>query len=323
MALTENLTLQDWPHIARAAGIDPAPYVMSRKWIKEERGRAHVTLAMTGPGQPGFIVKQVFEPDDATYVADRAAAQVQASKGLQQHPTARVPPVTATDLDRRMILMPLVAGDTLRAALDDPRDHDVLLARAGAWAAAFHASQPTEQRKFQPRFMANHLGKLAADVAAGQRPVTDPTRFQAIVAAVRAQSAPAQDAPTVSAVRHGDLQARNLIIDGQVTWGIDLSPVQSAPVGYDIARFLLDHMEMHADLRGLRPGKVITDEVWEGFFRGYHLTGSDDASVRFLTLVRFALDWASLPPDMTNAPLRRVVQMERMREIARVGLGVA
>jgi hypothetical protein len=35
------------------------------------------------------------------------------------------------------------------------------------------------------------------------------------------------------------------------------------------------------------------------------------------------LDWASLPPDMTNAPLRRVVQMERMREIARVGLGVA
>jgi hypothetical protein len=322
MALTENLTLQDWPIIARAAGVDPAPYVLARKWIKEERGRAQVTLSMMAPGLPGLIVKQVFLPDDPAHIAACIAAQRQAATALSGHAKARVPPVLAVDEARRLILMPLVPGETVFALCDDPRDHAGLLERAGAWTAAFHGARATEQRRFQPRFMADHLAKLAAEVASGTRRVADPPRFQAIVAAVRASAGAAQDAPTVSAVRHGDLQARNLIIDGDVTWGIDLSPVQAAPVGYDIARFLLDHMASVADLRDQKRGQVVTDAVRTAFFRGYDLTGPDDAAVGFLCLVRFALDWASLPPDLSKASVRRLVQYERMRQIAAVGLGV-
>jgi Phosphotransferase enzyme family len=323
MPLSDSLTLQDWPLIARAAGIDPAPYGLARTWIKDDRGQAHVTLAMTAPGLPGFVVKQIFEPDDATYVADRAAAQAQAAQSLGHHPQARVPPVVALDINRRVILMPLVAGDTLFALCDDPAAQPRALEQAGIWAAAFHAARPTEARHFQPRKMMDHLLQIAADVGRGTRPVVDPARWLAIVARIRPMAAKAQGAPTVSAVRHGDLVGRNLIADGDMVWGIDLSPVQTAPVGYDIARFLMDHMWTHARLAALRPGQLVSDPVRDAFFRGYRLIGPNDGTLPFLIAVRFALDWLSLPVDMDVAPVRRLLQYEHMREMARLAFDIA
>ncbi len=133
--------------------------------------------------------------------------------------------------------------------------------------------------------MTEHLGRLVQEVALGKKRVPDPARFAAMVAAVQARAPAAKDARTVSAIRHGDFQARNLIMGDGLVWGLDLGPQQSAPVGYDIARFLVDHAAFDANPDDLSPGEIVPISVREAFFAGYHLTGADDAAVAFLTAV--------------------------------------
>lgn len=307
---------QDWPLVLRAADIDPAPYAVTRRWQKEDRARAHVVFLLSAPGQPDLIYKQTFVPQDKAAFIATVAAQDQAARALEDHPFARAPRVIAADPDRRAVLMEAVPGETVFAHCEQTADHAPHLERAGRWMAAFHRAGAHEARAFQPRFMVDHMAKLATQVQSGQKAVAAKGRFLAFVSTLINRAPAHANAQTFSAVKHGDMTCRNIILGGDLSWGIDMAPVTAAPVGYDIARFLTNYAEMLADLDRLTPGMAVPQPAWDAFFRGYDLTGPEDASVRFLVMVRILSDWVTLPPLPDQMSVPEVIRFRRLRRIA-------
>jgi hypothetical protein len=318
MGKAEHITEagQDWPLVLQGAGIDAGPYAVARRWQKEDRARAHVIFLLSAPGQPGLIYKQTFLPQDKAAFVATIAAQDQAARALQDHEHARVPAVIASDPDRRAILMQAVPGETVFAHCEQTADHAPILERAGRWMAAFHRSGPHEVRAFQPRFMVDHMAKLATQVQSGQKVVSAKGRFLAFVSTLITRAPAHVNAQTFSAVKHGDMTCRNIMLGDGMAWGIDMAPVTAAPVGYDIARFLTNYAEMLADLDSLMPGMAVPQPAWDAFFRGYDLTGADDGSVRFLVMVRILSDWVTLPPMPDQMSVPEVIRFRRLRRIA-------
>ncbi|MHA6324491.1 phosphotransferase family protein [Roseivivax sp. CAU 1753] len=305
-----------WARLADEAGLAPDGWHATPVSRRDDPARARAVWRVTR-GAEVLALKQVRRPrDEAAFLSD-IAAQLDASRRF-----AGFPEILAVDSAAQSVLMTFADGATLYDALAAPdADHGAILAAAGRWVAALHRAGFDERRNFQPKYSVRHLGRLFDEVRSAARAA--PPRSVVWCDAVAALCAMAPDferRETVSALGHGDLNLRNLLVADTGVTGLDPRSVTAVPVGHDIARLAVHYGALIAPpdaapdpATGALPGVDLS-----GFFRGYDLVGPDDPSVGFLCRMRVLIDWQTLPAEalQTGAEQRRFRGLVRLAEAA-------
>ena len=306
-----------WERLARAAWFDPATFRMTRDWRKHTATHQHIVQRWDG-ADSALIFKRLYRPMDTKVFQTLIAAQMRAAEAMANQSEA-VPDILEFDTEARAVLMRAAPGETVYDLIDAGGSTADLLRRAGRWMAAFHRSGPVETRRYQPKFMRNHVAHLLSQHESGEIVLPDPAAFRRHAERVIALGAEFEGRQTVSSATHGDMHLRNILLDGPRSWGIDFSAKHSAPVGFDIARFLLHYVGVFGDLDAVPDGAVIDPGLLAAFFDGYDLVGADDPSVGYLLRVRILMDWAAIPArmlDRSKGQGRRLKRLQRLAERA-------
>lgn len=309
-----------WPRLMAAAGITPEGAVVLAQKATTTRTLEHLLVHLQTAQGRGLVFKMIRRPADPARFDGIVQAQREAATRLSAHPFARVPAILAVDQDARAMLMDRVKGDTVQALLELGADPAQALAQAGRWMSAYHDTPLAERRPFRPHFMADHLGHLAAQITRGEKRVPARVAFLRHVAAIRAMAPDFAARPGLSSVRHGDLHMRNILLGPDQAHGIDFNPPGTSPVGFDIARFLVDYAERLAPIEAIPQGHVVPPAALRAFFSGYDLVPADDAGVTFLLRVRLLSNWSALPPSRLAMSLSQMGRLARLRAIARRAL---
>lgn len=302
--------LAAWAEIAPGLGLEASAFRSKLLWQKDERTRSHIVLRLVGSRR--LILKMVFRAPADDPLADAVSALQAAYARLDRSPNAHAPEVLFVRDD--LVVMTEAKGKTLEEHLRSGRAHGALLRRAGAWLAAYHSASEVEHRTYQPRFMLQHAEKMAVGVRNGAIHVVDPDLFVACCDALPSKAI--VDLPTVSAPKHGDFNMRNLLLGPDGETGLDFKPATTAPVGFDIARLLLDYAELHQPVSDLGAGMVLSSDTLGAFFQGYTLISADDPAVRFLPFVQVLNDWRLIPVAPSKQSWRQKARMTGIRALA-------
>ncbi|WP_299684619.1 phosphotransferase [uncultured Tateyamaria sp.] len=303
--------LAAWADIAPSLDLDPVAFRSKLIWQKDEPTRSHVVLRLTGPRR--LILKMVIRAPAADPLDAAVSALRDAHQRLGDQPKAHAPEVLfASD---SVVLMTEAKGKTLEDHLTTGRAPAPLLRRAGAWLAAFHGTGPVEHRTYQPRFMLEHVGRMAQAVRAGDLDVAEPDLFLGCCAALPTRAV--EGAQTISAAKHGDFNIRNLLLGPDGETGLDFKPLSTAPVGFDIARLLMDYAELHQPGDAVPAGAVLSPATCAAFFEGYTLVGQDDPAVQFLPHVQLLNDWRLIPAQPSRRSWRQAARMDAIAALAR------
>jgi len=295
-----------WPALAGQAGLPVDGWTPQLLGPRKDGKGNRVVVRLEHPSHAAVICMQSLNPADIAATGATVRAQAAAADALSNHPDAGVPAILASLPAEGAVAMVAVVGETL-AQLAEPGLPPGALHRAALWTDAFHRIGPVEKRAFQPRFIVNHLLRLRD----GPRPIARRDRFRAYADRLAERAAAVTGAATVSSLRHGDLSARNLLLAEDRVWGMDLKNADTGPVGFDIARLLVDLAE---HIPGSDPA-----EIGAGFFTGYRLTGADDATIPFLTLARLLSNWAGMPAVEDRMNLLQTLRFHRILALAEAG----
>lgn len=312
--------LGEWAEIAPDLGLDPSQFRAKLIWQKDEPTRSHIVIRLRGPR--ALILKRAFLRPPGDDPTQTIIALKDAFARLEPFPAAHAPEVLFASGAGDLVIMAEASGKTLDDHLRGGRAHAPLLKRTGTWLAAFHASSETEERTYQPRFMVGHCERMADEVEAGKTSVADPERFITCCRMVREKAKSASDRKTISATKHGDFNLRNIILGPDGETGIDFKPLSNAPVGFDIARILMDYAELLQPPDGLEPGCVLTAATIDAFFGGYDLVTRDDPAVGFLPFTQLLNDWRSIPVEAHQRSWRQAARYKTIVALARNGFGV-
>lgn len=177
-----------WPRLMADAGIAPDGAVIVQRMVKNTPTLEHLILRLRSTTGQQVIFKQIHRPDDASHFAGIVSAQDSASRRMGGHPFAQVPAILSVDQATQSMLMEKAPGETVQSLVEKGADPTVVLRDAGRWMAAFHRDAAMEKRPFRPHFMADHLGRLAAQINAGEKRVPARADFQRHVATLRAMA---------------------------------------------------------------------------------------------------------------------------------------
>ncbi|SFB04605.1 Predicted kinase, aminoglycoside phosphotransferase (APT) family [Poseidonocella pacifica] len=306
-------TEEVWARIAADCGIEASRYHVRREWRKRDARRDHL-VQIYASSDHEVVFKQIYRPKDEGF-ATALAAQKRACVAMGGD-SASVPRVLAASSKDRAMIMAAVPGETAQAHLEAGGDAAEVLERAGRWIAAFHRASGPEARTFQPRFMRDHIAHLLGQLDRNEIAVANPRLFKRHAGDCIALASNFEGRETMSSATHGDMNLRNILLDGPKSAGIDFTALHSAPVGFDIARLLLHFTGLHADPAQIPEGHVVPPEALAGFFRGYTLVGPEDPSVGYLLRVRLLMDWVSIPARLRDRSFAATLRLERLRRLA-------
>ena len=168
-----------------------------------------------------------------------------------------------------------VEGTTLSSAArkleGDKEGQNELLRRTGLWLDAFHRMQIDERRVFHPKYTVGFYQGIRNDILAGRTQVATKELFLRGIDHLETIAPQFEGRQTVSAVQHGDFHSRNVVVSDQKIIGIDLTSTTPGPVGYDIARLLVDFTGVTGRVRDAKPGMPVPQDMIDAFFHGYSL----------------------------------------------------
>lgn len=300
--------------LADQAGIDPTAFAVRAEWIKDDANRLHIVQRFDGPDGACVVLKHALHPVDTDGFRDILEAHQTASTALSGHAGAGVPEVLAFDVALQSYLMSFFPGETFLNLCRQNENHEPFLHAAGAWLGAYHAATFEQERPFQPKFMLRHMHRLSDQMERGERKVFGQKRFISLARDMDTYAQEADGHPGKVSAKHGDLNAHNILIDGARTVALDFLAPSTAPVGYDIARFLLSYMQMVGDPSRLPKGHVLPPDALQAFFDGYANIPSNDPIVDFLMRIQILTDWNRMSDKKT---LASVMRFERIKKIAR------
>ena len=307
--------LGEWDDIAPTLGFDRGTFKSKLIWQKDEAKRSHIVVRLRGPRS--LILKRVFTAPDNAPLFAAISAQRDAHARLASNARAHAPEVLFASADGTCVVMAEAAGKTLEYHLTAGRSHEKMLRRTGGWLTAFHTSGVTETRTYQPRFMVGHAARMCQGVADGTIKVALPDLFMACCEKIPEIAESATDRQTVSAAKHGDFNLRNILLGPDGETGIDFKPASTAPVGFDIARLLMDYAELFQPDDDIPVGGLLSDATLDAFFAGYDCVGRDDPAVAFLPYVQLLNDWRLIPPNPARRSWRQIARMARIELLAR------
>lgn len=316
----QELAQEVFNHLAGQAGFDARAYAHTRHWMKDNPDRLHLVMRFDAPGQAPLILKQVFQPEDPSEFNGMLDAQHLAQRAMDPVPGVTVPRILAEDRDIKACLMTFQPGETLRDLCLTHEDHQPYLRQAGRWLAAYHRGTFQQNRRFQPRFMARHMLHLAGQMTAGERRIRGQDRFIQLAHLVQDFVADHEGRESRVAAKHGDMNCHNILINGKDVAGYDFMPISHAPVGYDIARLLLNYAVTAADLTAIPDGHLLPPKAITAFFDGYDFVGPDDPGVQFLLRIQLLTDWNR---TSNRKGAQALVEFERLKIIAQCAFGAA
>ncbi len=306
--------LTSLPEMLKASGLPQDGWTPSLLSRRNDKVMHRVVVGLSHPSHGDLVLKRVFRPVSPTAFSTQAARQIAVAKGFSDCPS-----ILAVDEDQQTILMHRLPGQTLfdLCAFSPMICHADPLRRAGAWTDRFHRAFGISTRQFQPRHAKEHLGSVLKRIE--RREVEVPRRklFLQLADAVLASAPGEQDCGTVAAISHGDLNCRNIVLQGDAAAGLDFGPGKLLPVGHDLARLFCHYGALcvsEVDQKKGRDGPLPGVDL-SAFFAGYEVVPMTDRTVRFLTLVRLLRDWQQMPKNRIN---RSLAQTERLTGIARL-----
>jgi len=310
-----------WPRLAAAAGVPAEGYTPKLLGWRNEPSRRRIVLALSAPGQPSLVLKLAPVPADPDLFAGSLAAQQAALRAMG----GGVPRVLAALPEHHVLLMERVPGETAAAVMEQairPEQLDDALEACGRWLSRFHAATDAGMRAYRPRAVCEYLARQRDAVDAGRRQVPLAREFTALSDRVIAEGARYDGLPARAGGRHGDMGLRNLMLAGdppgqEGTWGLDFAPAQSAPVGHDVARLLLNYAVTCTDPAQIPEGEVLPPRSLTAFFKGYTFSGCDDASIGFLLRNQIVADWARIPAAAAKSDLLQQIRLAALRAISR------
>ncbi|GGX39733.1 hypothetical protein GCM10007385_03620 [Tateyamaria omphalii] len=308
--------LERWRLVAPTLGLDPDAYRHKLIWQKDEPSRSHIVLRMKGT--PVLIIKQVTLASSGKSLTETVDALRDAHLRLRDHDKAHAPEVLFSSESGDFIVMTEATGRTFEDHLNKGRAHGPMLKRAGAWLSAFHSSGSLEVRTYQPRFMVEHVERVLQKIRDVPAHVAEPELFIACCEEIPRLAKAAEGQQTLSATKHGDFNIRNILLGPNGETGLDFKPHSSAPVGFDIVRFLMDYAELFQPLPN---GNLLSQDTLDAFFDGYTVLGRDDPAVRFLPYVQLLNDWRAIPVDPDNRSWRQSIRLENITALARSACG--
>ncbi len=106
---------------------------------------------------------------------------------------------------------------------------------------------------------------------------------------------------------------RNLIVSEDRVAGIDVTKSDGAPVGFDVAKLLLDYASVIEAGEDASAGHILSRDAKDAFFDGYTLVGPDDPSVNFLIVPRVLATLMRIPKqaDKRSQANRRTLKVLR------------
>ncbi len=307
--------LAEWAKVAPSLGLDPNAFRAKLIWQKDEPKRSHIVVRLSGP--KNLILKRVFSAPPGENLVEGVVALRGAYQRLKSREYAHAPNVLFADDTGNFVVMTEAKGKTLNDHLEKGRSHGPMLRRTGAWLAAFHASGATEQRIYQPKFMVQHAVRLADDLTSGTMLVPEPDLFLQCCDLIERRAADVQDRQTISADKHGDFNLRNILLGPDGETGLDFKPPTTAPVGFDIARILMDYAELFQPDSEVAPGEVLATTTIDAFFAGYDLVDKNDPAVRFVPFVQLLNDWRLIPFDANRRSWRQKIRLDSIIFLAR------
>ncbi|MEL7165652.1 MAG: phosphotransferase [Pseudomonadota bacterium] len=304
--------------MAPQAQVDAGAYRMARHWIKTDANRCHIVALFKGPDTAPLVLKLAHAPRDATQFAGILQNHQAAMDATAAAPGITVPQLHAVDFDTQAYLMSFLPGTTFLDLCRQTADHGPLLRQAGRWLAAYHRGTVQQTRPFQPKFMARHMLHLVDQMDQGTRKIKGQNRFKRYAHAVQDLVEPCSGRDSTIAAKHGDLNAHNVIIADEQVAAYDFLPYSTAPVGYDIARFLVSYMQMEGDIAQVPNGAVLPPAVLDAFFEGYDVVAPNDPGVTFLLRIQILTDW-NRKDHMASA--NALMRFQRLRAMAKRALG--
>ena len=309
-----------WAGVAGDIGWSLADWSLSVLAKRDDLDIARIVLLAESRGGRRVVLKHELRPDAPEGFAAQYGHLRRAMDACDWGGPFRMATPLHLDVERRACLLEWAPGrpmsDLAREAKGSPdRQHD-LLVRAGAWASSFHGQQLDERRPFRPKFTLRYFDGIRAELDSGTRQVPEEQLFRQGLAMLHHVAPRFAGRESASCMQHGDLHMRNLIVNDIGITGIDFSKGESAPVGHDISKLLLDFVSLTVDPSEIPDGSVVPDRIRKAFFDGYCVVGPDDPSVNFLLYVKILSTWLHVPADPMRRTPGKMRTLDRIRPIA-------
>jgi len=317
----EHSAEKAWVSLLNQADLPADGWTLKQLSKRDDPHSARIVYLATQADGGKYIYKHQLRPITSEAVKRQFEVHKRVFDTFPKLPEHQVPEPICLDAETQSCLLSHIDGEPLadpmmRAMNDLPAQMD-LLKRAGAWLDSFHRPHLDERRIFQPKFTLRHLREFRASIESGQREVPAKPLILRGIAHMETIAPQFEGQQTVSCLQHGDLHMRNLIVSDQMIGGIDFTKSGAAPVGHDIAKFLLDYTRFMRPAQDISPGHVVPQDAVEAFFDGYKLTGPDDPSVGFLLFSSLMSELKLVPKRRRDRTHGKQRFLEQLRPIAR------
>ncbi|MEM7489741.1 MAG: phosphotransferase [Pseudomonadota bacterium] len=303
-----------WPALARMAGLPEDGQAIEVLRTRGGRGAVRTVLAVRGPGHGGVVLKHV--PDEtADWYDAQIAAQARAEAAFAGAHGLAVPRMLAADRDRRAWLVERAPGMTAQDAmvLADGAGRLRILRACGRWMGHLHRSGEVQFGRHRPGPILRQLDEWARQLTAGEIDVPDRDGFRDLIGRTRALAEAARGVKVTRTVVHGDMNLRNLIVDGDRIWGIDFGAMRPRPPGTDMARVLVAHGTFFGPVDG---DPVDTPEAARAaLLEGHAGRWRDSTGLEHLMAAEVLRLWRSIPPGASDRSVthhRRWAGVRRM-----------
>jgi hypothetical protein len=301
-----------WPRAASAVGLaeDGAVFRRLRSNHFLEHRRC-VLEVKTAAGQR-YVLRAVFETENPRPLIRELERQRKAAQSLKSVPGVSAPELLWQHPQHPYALMDFAQGDTANRTLA-MTDYgfgarEDVLRRLGHAVAELHRVSDTGIRQFWPKPFLKRVSDRALAVRQGRLRLPKPNRFLALCAHLHRAARLARGTEFRSALAHGDLHLRNIIMSDTEVSFIDFLNHDAIFPQRDIADIWLANCPEHLASDGAIPGfGLVAQADWAAFEEGYGTRLTDDPVFRFLFAWRLFRFWVSLgrkQPDLSRTSMK-------------------
>lgn len=316
----DTLAQENWEWLKHAASLPQEGWTLKTLARRDDPTNASLSQMVHHKAAGKFTYRFQLRPQSAEEFSRHINLQQQAYHAFPHSEAFTSPEPVFSDVDRQVSLMRYIEGQPVSDAMKKCRSRSEeldLLRQCGAWLDAFHRSQGYDDRPFRPNHTLRRYQKVRDEIRLGERRVVAKALYLRGVETLFELAPKFKGMQTVGAKQHGDFHLRNLIKNGGQIAGIDVSKDHVAPVGFDIAKILLDYTSVIRSAEGLAPGEIVHQDTLDAFFDGYRLVGGDDPSVHFLLRARILATLNLVQPDRAARTDGKQRTLNRLRPIAR------
>ncbi|OBY27848.1 aminoglycoside phosphotransferase family protein [Leisingera sp. JC1] len=305
LAEVQTRTQALWPQAAAAAGL-PEEGAKFRRLLSNRRlEHSRCVLEVNTADRQRFVLRADFGAENPERLAKVLECHRQAARKLEPVPGVSVPGLLWQDPQKPFVLMEFVPGETAyrSLALTDYGfgDRADILNRIGRAVAELHRVSGAGQKQFWPKPFLMTVSDQAEAVRQGRLQLPKPNRFLGLCAHLHRAARRARGCEFRSAVAHGDLHLRNIILSDHDVSFIDFLNHKAVSPQRDIASIWLSNCPEHLAAEDSVPGfGLVAQADWAAFEEGYGAGLTGDPVFRFFFAWRLFRLWLSLggkPPE--------------------------